>query len=460
MKTVHKRQDSALSKYENSNAELPQLLSSHAEEVRMWTTRCRELQQKNKELQMNLKQKEALIMSITDENKHLSKLNKDRNLLERAQLQSRVKMLEERSMEKEAEIKAIIRRFETEQKSYKTNIHMEQMKYRELIMQIDLSDLMSNTNIKKNLSPRASLHNPIRNKSPPMRVSSKSASNLTQPNGMREVNLSSKTTLPLVSDNTNNSNTNNSETTMKKIEESAKQNSPSVNNNVKKMPDINDNNKTNFNNNNHEVDLTKNCIDTSDRIKSPPLNGNKNLKSPTSPRKYGSSVEKSENLKSPRRIGKSVEKTEQMKSPRRIGKSNTVVKSDKVQSPTSPIKYTNCKHSDQEEIYENDDEDDNKTILAQNGTSRARPQNTKTKTNTHKTTPLHKQQKPINSNKNDKSEKKSASDDSEFSDDDDDLTFVGDHNNGTRMVIISPIAVSELENIVGVYVSPFSWMFA
>lgn len=78
MRNIHKRQDSALQRYEGTNAELPQLLNSHAEEVRVWQVRCRNLQSQNKELGNKLKQKDAQLLTLTDHNRHLSQLNSDK----------------------------------------------------------------------------------------------------------------------------------------------------------------------------------------------------------------------------------------------------------------------------------------------------------------------------------------------------------------------------------------------
>lgn len=78
LRALQKRQDSALSKYENSNAELPKLLHSHAEEIRTYQTKYRNLQNQNKELLNKLKQKDAQILTISDQNKHLIQLNKDK----------------------------------------------------------------------------------------------------------------------------------------------------------------------------------------------------------------------------------------------------------------------------------------------------------------------------------------------------------------------------------------------
>lgn len=78
LRTLHKRQDSALTKYEHSNAELPQLLHSHSEEVRVWQARCRNLQNQNKDLASKMKQKDAIVLQLSDQNKHLIQLSTDR----------------------------------------------------------------------------------------------------------------------------------------------------------------------------------------------------------------------------------------------------------------------------------------------------------------------------------------------------------------------------------------------
>lgn len=78
LRTLHKRQDLALSKYESTNAELPQLLHSHAEEIRMWQARVRNLQAQNKDLLLKIKQKDSVLLGMTDQNRHLHQLNSDK----------------------------------------------------------------------------------------------------------------------------------------------------------------------------------------------------------------------------------------------------------------------------------------------------------------------------------------------------------------------------------------------
>lgn len=80
--TLYKRQGNALSKYESNNAELPQLLNSHAEEIRIWQSKYKQLQLQHRELNSKLKQKELTILELNDQNKHLLQLNKDKYVLE------------------------------------------------------------------------------------------------------------------------------------------------------------------------------------------------------------------------------------------------------------------------------------------------------------------------------------------------------------------------------------------
>lgn len=74
MKTLHKRQDSALAKYENSVSELPQLINSHADEVRTWQTKYRALNVQYRELNRKLQQKDKLLTELNDRIKHLNGL--------------------------------------------------------------------------------------------------------------------------------------------------------------------------------------------------------------------------------------------------------------------------------------------------------------------------------------------------------------------------------------------------
>jgi hypothetical protein len=339
LKSLHKRQDSALSKYESSSAELPTLLHSHAEEVRVWQTRCRNLQRLNKELQGKIKQKDTIILTITDQNKHLLQLNKDKNLEEREKLAERNRDLEQRLMDKDSDMKLLARRLQLESKAFKSNLNIEQQKYRDLVSKIELSDFMLRSeNLDKKTSK--SLRQNPRVKSPSRPLLSKSATSLNS-GGDKD-----QTTLILPPCNGHEP---------KQADESIKMNSPrmNVNANVKLLPqkDTDDD----------EIDLTKNRIDK-------------------------------------------------------------------------------C-----EKIHMNGHDDDEIQVTIRNGMNRAKLPLRTCKVPA-KLTPLHPKQ-----------DTKKSSDDSEFSDSD--YLLFSEHN-GAQMVTMSPIVVRESDNVVGVYMSPFSWKFA
>ncbi|XP_059613570.1 myosin heavy chain, embryonic smooth muscle isoform [Phlebotomus argentipes] len=137
LKTMIRRQESALLKYDGANAELPQLLNSHAEEIRTWHAKYRELQKQNKDLHSKLKQKEQVILSISDENKHFQQLNRDRHLDEREKLANRVRELEARLVEKDNDTKLLARKLQLEAKSFRNQMHQESVKYREVCQKLD-----------------------------------------------------------------------------------------------------------------------------------------------------------------------------------------------------------------------------------------------------------------------------------------------------------------------------------
>ncbi|XP_037905707.1 lebercilin-like protein isoform X2 [Hermetia illucens] len=137
LRTLHKRQDTALSKYEGTNAELPQLLHSHAEEIRMWQTKCRNLNSQNRELTRKLKERDTALLALGDQNKHLTQLSRDRNLEDRERLTERVRYLESRLNEKDNDVKLLARRIQLEAKNYKAQIYKEQQKYKQLIQKLE-----------------------------------------------------------------------------------------------------------------------------------------------------------------------------------------------------------------------------------------------------------------------------------------------------------------------------------
>lgn len=78
LRTLQKRQDNALFKYENSTSELPQMIKSHTEELRVWQTKYRALNIQNRELNKKIQQKDKIINDLNDRVKHLTFLTVER----------------------------------------------------------------------------------------------------------------------------------------------------------------------------------------------------------------------------------------------------------------------------------------------------------------------------------------------------------------------------------------------
>ncbi|CRL06522.1 CLUMA_CG019526, isoform A [Clunio marinus] len=243
LKSLHKRQDSALTKYQSSSAELPQLLHSHAEEVRIWQTRCRNLQRQHKDVLGKMKQKETQILTLSDQNKHLLQLNKDKHLEEREKLTDRVRDLEQRLLDKDNDLKLLARRLQLETKAFKSNIYMEQQKYRDLVHKIELSDfMMQRTKADGDKKSSKDVRQNGRLKSPTRAFSSKSATQLNNGEDKEQTTL----ILPPCE----------GQEVKKKTDESIKINSPlpNLNGNVKTVPEKD------------EIDMTKSLIDKSERF--------------------------------------------------------------------------------------------------------------------------------------------------------------------------------------------------
>lgn len=200
-----------------------------------------------------IKQKDTIILTITDQNKHLLQLNKDKNLEERERLAERVRDMEQRLLDKDNDMKMLARRLQLETKSFKTNLNIEQQKYRDLLSKLEAAHFeLNRTEMSEKRGNR-------RGKSPSNKIKGcKSATSITYDNGDSNNNENSLTpVLPPFFDNFD---------TLKKPEESLK-----VNSKVKlfQHDKVTDDDEL-------EVDLTRNKVDKSDKAL---INGNGSVES-------------------------------------------------------------------------------------------------------------------------------------------------------------------------------------
>ncbi|XP_026740181.1 lebercilin-like protein isoform X4 [Trichoplusia ni] len=139
LRAIQKKQEIALQRYENSNAELPQVLNSHNEEMRIQQSKYKQLKQQYKEANQRLKEKDMQLQQIRDEHQHLLELSKDRNLLEREKLQSQVSELTMKVQQQNETITMLQRRIALEAKNFRHQLQNEISKHKDTRHDLDMA---------------------------------------------------------------------------------------------------------------------------------------------------------------------------------------------------------------------------------------------------------------------------------------------------------------------------------
>ncbi|XP_057670427.1 lebercilin [Diorhabda carinulata] len=131
LKNLQKRQDKALSKYENTSADLPRLIRSHEEQLRAVTEKNKSQRLKIKELNDLLKIRDEELSKTQEKLIHFEKLNKDKRLLDREKMLEQIEDLKMK-LKNADEINSVLnRKLALEQKTAKQRLNNESMKYRQ-----------------------------------------------------------------------------------------------------------------------------------------------------------------------------------------------------------------------------------------------------------------------------------------------------------------------------------------
>ncbi|XP_028165381.1 lebercilin-like protein [Ostrinia furnacalis] len=139
LRAIQKKQEIALQRYENSNAELPQVLNSHNEEIRIQQSKYKQLKQQYKEVSQRLKERDMQLQQLKDDHQHLLELSKDRNLLEREKLQNQVSDLSLRVQQQNETISMLQRRIALEAKNFRHQLQNEINKHKDTRHDLDLA---------------------------------------------------------------------------------------------------------------------------------------------------------------------------------------------------------------------------------------------------------------------------------------------------------------------------------
>uniref|UniRef100_A0A2A4JQ47 Lebercilin domain-containing protein n=1 Tax=Heliothis virescens TaxID=7102 RepID=A0A2A4JQ47_HELVI len=139
LRAIQKKQEIALQRYENSNAELPTVLNSHNEEMRIQQSKYKQLKQQFKEVTAKLKERDMQLQQLRDEHQHLLELSKDRNLLEREKLQAQVTDLSSKVQQQNETITMLQRRIALEAKNFRHQLQTEINKHKDTRHDLDLA---------------------------------------------------------------------------------------------------------------------------------------------------------------------------------------------------------------------------------------------------------------------------------------------------------------------------------
>ncbi|RZC34841.1 flagellar attachment zone protein 1 [Asbolus verrucosus] len=131
LKTLQKRQDRALSKYEGTNAELPRLIQSHEEEIRFLTEKNKVLRKNVKELSEQLKHRNDEVQHLQEQLRHFEKLDKDKHLLEREKLIEELEDVKIKLHKADNEIVILNRKLALESKTSKQRLNLEMAKHKQ-----------------------------------------------------------------------------------------------------------------------------------------------------------------------------------------------------------------------------------------------------------------------------------------------------------------------------------------
>ncbi|XP_028142669.1 lebercilin-like protein [Diabrotica virgifera virgifera] len=141
LKNLQKRQDKALSKYENTNADLPRLIRSHEEQLRIITEKNKAQRLKIKELSDLLKIRDEELLRTQEKLIHLEKLNKDKRLIDREKMLDQIEDLQVKLKNTDDVNSILNRKLTLETKTAKQRLNNESMKYR--LAQKDLAQALA-----------------------------------------------------------------------------------------------------------------------------------------------------------------------------------------------------------------------------------------------------------------------------------------------------------------------------
>lgn len=91
---MERRQENALSKYEGTHAQLPQVIKSYSEDIRSLQTRLKYMKNSNRDLENRNRLISTELFDVQKQHKHLLDLTKNKQLGEREKLSNQLEEAE------------------------------------------------------------------------------------------------------------------------------------------------------------------------------------------------------------------------------------------------------------------------------------------------------------------------------------------------------------------------------
>ncbi|XP_050309918.1 CAP-Gly domain-containing linker protein 1 isoform X2 [Anthonomus grandis grandis] len=117
-----------LAEYEDTNADLPRLIHSHEEEIRVLTEKNRALKRSVKELTDQLRLREEELSKAREQLSHLERLNRDKHLTEREKLMEKLEDYKIKLIKSEDQVSVLNRKLMLETKTSKQRLNAEIVK--------------------------------------------------------------------------------------------------------------------------------------------------------------------------------------------------------------------------------------------------------------------------------------------------------------------------------------------
>ncbi|XP_047097561.1 lebercilin isoform X1 [Schistocerca piceifrons] len=130
LRTLQKRQDLALKRFEDKKADLPVLLNAHTEEVRTLRATIKQLRAQVREMEAKMKDRDTELTLLRERCSTLTDLCNNKQLEERDVLQKRVEELTKLNEEQTERIKLLNRKVALESKNYEHRLKTETTNHR------------------------------------------------------------------------------------------------------------------------------------------------------------------------------------------------------------------------------------------------------------------------------------------------------------------------------------------